>query len=236
MRPTVLSTAILLAISTVLVPAAPVKAEHLCTPALARNARTLDRVSHDLEEHIHEEFVHHPWSNHLCRAADALHTAACQLNRSVTNHSPIEFIADDVAQACQAHKQLSRLLRATGLPACVQADMNRAGALIARLEQQVGPAHGQPVFDGDEPFPAQKVPVITPPISRFPGNVTPPQSGPSFPVEPLPYGPGQGNGIYVPAPAVRNTVPSPSLHIGQGRNGRPEVGVQMGNVRLTFTR
>ena len=235
MRPTVFSTAILLTLGTFLIPVASANAEHLCTPALARNARMLDRVTHDLEEHIHEEFAHHPWSNHLCRAADALHSAACQLNRSVTNHSPIDFIADDLAQACQAHQQLSRLLRATGVPACVQADMNRAGSLISRLEQQVGPPQYKHGFGGSR-IPSQKIPVITPPISRFPGTVIPSQPGPAFPVEPLPYNPGQGNGIHVPAPAVRNNVPSPSLHIGQGWNGRPEVGVQMGNVRLTFTR
>ena len=211
MRPTVFSAAILLTIGTVFVPAAPANADHLCTPALARNARLLDRITHDLEEHIHEEFVHHPWSSHLCRAADALHSAACQLNQSVANHSPIDFIADDLAQTCQAHKQLSRLLRATGVPACVQADLNRAGALITRLEQQVSPVHIQPFPGPGRSIPAPQVPVLTPPVGRYPGNVIPQDSDADFPGSVLPYNPRQGQGVHVPAPAVRNTPPSPSL-------------------------
>lgn len=236
MRPTFLTTALLVCVSTMA--AAPARADHVCSAVLSRNARLLERVTCDLKDHIHEEYEGHPWSASLCQSAETLHIAACQLNSSIANRTTLDFVVDDLSQACDAQQQLARLLRATGVPACVQADLNRAGSLITRMEQYLDPT-------------TPRVPALVPPVVRTPGQpfpgvgrpgrMVPHQPGPvspdlHFPGNAAPYDPRGGNGIHVPAPSARHNTPAPSLYLAPGANGRPEVGLQMGNVRLTFSR
>ncbi len=242
MHRTTLATAMFVLLGGLFANPVSVQADHLCTPALARNARLLERIACDLKDHIDEEYANHPWSAHLCQTSGALHDAAHRFSDSVANRSPVEFLSDDIAEVCQSHQQLARLLRATGVVACVQADMNRLGALIERIERQLAPVTIQPFP------PVQRVPTYLPPVGRIPSQPFPGQPflgqpvpgqvypGDVLPGQPLPVDPRQGRGVIVPAPAVRNGSNGPSLYLAPGRNGRPEVGMQLGNVRLSFTR